>query len=64
MKGEIFWKNLNKFYNMFYYIDKHIRGTVDVLGLAADPENHDTTAGTGGSYPIMKSYSFGINVTF
>lgn len=43
---------------------KHIRGTVDVLGLAADPENHDTTAGTGGSYPIMKSYSFGINVTF
>ena len=43
---------------------KHIWGTVDVLGLGRDPENHDTTAGTGGGYPIMRSYSIGINVSF
>jgi len=43
---------------------KRAWGTVDVLALGQDPENHDTTAGTGGCYPIMKSYSFGINVSF
>ena len=43
---------------------KHVWGTVDVLGLGEDPENSDTTAGSGGCYPIMSSYSFGINITF
>ena len=43
---------------------KYIKGTVDVLGLHNDPENSDTTAGSGGCYPIMKSYSFGISITF
>ena len=43
---------------------KHIWGTVDVLGLGEDPENHDSTAGSGGCYPIMGSYSFGISLTF
>lgn len=43
---------------------KYIKGTVDVLALGQDPENHDTTAGTGGCYPVLKSYSFGINLTF
>ena len=43
---------------------EHVWGTVDVLGLGRDPENHDTTAGTGGCYPIMKSFSFGVNVSF
>lgn len=43
---------------------KYIKGTVDVLGLHSDPENSDTTAGSGGSYPIMKSLSFGISLTF
>ena len=43
---------------------KYIKGTVDVLALGQDPENHDTTAGTGGCYPVLKSYSFGINMTF
>lgn len=43
---------------------KYIKGSLDVLGLGTDPENHDTTAGSGGCYPIMASYSFGINLTF
>ncbi len=43
---------------------KNIRNCVDVLGLGTDPENSDTTAGSGGCYPIMASYSFGINITF
>ena len=43
---------------------KHVWGTVDVLGLGTDPENSDTTAGSGGCYPILSSYSFGINITF
>lgn len=43
---------------------KRAWGTVDVLALGQDPENSDTTAGTGGCYPIMKSYSFGINISF
>lgn len=43
---------------------KHIWGTVDVLGLGEDPENSDSTAGSGGCYPIMSSYSFGISLTF
>ena len=43
---------------------KYIKGTVDVLALGQDPENHDTTAGSGGCYPVLKSYSFGINLTF
>jgi hypothetical protein len=43
---------------------KYIKGTVDVLGLNDDPENSDTTAGSGGCYPIMRSYSFGISLTF
>ena len=43
---------------------KYIKGTVDVLALGQDPENHDTTAGTGGCYPVLKSYRFGINMTF
>ena len=43
---------------------KYIKGTVDVLGLSDDPENSDTTAGSGGCYPIMRSYSFGISLTF
>ncbi|MBR6346453.1 MAG: TonB-dependent receptor [Bacteroidales bacterium] len=43
---------------------KHYWGTVDVLGLGTDPENSDSTAGSGGCYPIMASYSFGISLTF
>ena len=43
---------------------RHAWGTVDVLALGQDPENSDTTAGTGGCYPIMKSFSFGVNVSF
>ncbi len=43
---------------------KNIWGTVDVLGLGEDPENHDSTAGSGGCYPIMSSYSFGLSLTF
>ena len=43
---------------------KYIKNCVDVLGLGTDPENSDTTAGSGGCYPIMSSYSFGINITF
>ena len=43
---------------------KHFWGTVDVLGLGTDPENSDTTAGSGGCYPILSSYSLGISLTF
>lgn len=43
---------------------KYVWGTVDVLGLGTDPENSDSTAGSGGCYPIMSSYSLGINITF
>ncbi len=43
---------------------KHVWGTVDVLGMGEDPENSDSTAGSGGCYPVMSSYSFGINITF
>ena len=43
---------------------KHMWGTVDVLGLGEDPENSDSTAGSGGCYPIMSSYSIGVNITF
>lgn len=43
---------------------KYVKNTVNVLSLGADPENSDTTAGTGGSYPVMSSYSFGVSLTF
>ena len=43
---------------------KYVWGTVDVLSLGEDPENRDNAAGSGASYPIMSSYSFGINLTF
>ncbi len=43
---------------------KYVKNTVNVLSLGADPENSDTTAGTGGSYPVLSSYSFGISLTF
>lgn len=43
---------------------KHYWGTVDVLGLGTDPENSDSTAGSGGCYPIMSSYSLGVSLTF
>jgi TonB-linked SusC/RagA family outer membrane protein len=43
---------------------KYVWGTVDVLGLGTDPENSDSTAGSGGCYPILSSYSFGISLTF
>ena len=43
---------------------KYIKNTVNVLSLGDDPENSDTTAGTGGSYPVLSSYSFGVSLTF
>ena len=43
---------------------KYVWGTVDVLSLGEDPENSDNAAGSGASYPILSSYSFGINLTF
>lgn len=43
---------------------KYIKNCVDVLGLGTDPENSDSTAGSGGCYPVMASYSIGINITF
>lgn len=43
---------------------KNIKNCVDVLGLGTDPENSDSTAGSGGCYPVMASCSFGINITF
>jgi len=43
---------------------KHVWGTVDVLSLGGDPENAASDAGSGASYPILSSYSFGVNLTF
>ena len=43
---------------------KYVKNTVNVLSLGDDPENSDTTAGTGGSYPVLSSYSFGVSLTF